>query len=172
MSEDLLTLIGVIVASVIGTTGVSGLLAGGVEVGRRNRLRRNTERALDLRDRLKSRTPEWEALSYSARLDSVRLAALSSVGLMRGMRERLRRALLVSILWTALAVGTIWLQLQAAVPRESITFFLVLYSALILTGSGVTAWLLDGQIRRDRAVFVRRVMAGEPVTVVVEALKV
>lgn len=87
MTGEVWTFIGVAVTALLGGSGFAGLAAGGIEFSRRNRLRRRAVKAVELRDLLSVGTPERAALDYAIAVDSVRLSAISAIGL----RERSRR---------------------------------------------------------------------------------
>lgn len=176
MNGDQLTLVGVLIVSLLGTTGLTGLLSGGIEIGAGNRLRKRAERALDLRDRFKPRSAEWDALSYAARLSSIRLAALTAVGLKRRLK---------SLIGSFIGAGITYVVLGLAIlaggdleERTSVVGFgqgtrLQLglsFAAATIILSIAFAVLLQGGLRRSRDAFVRAVLGGEPVEAVAARL--
>jgi len=163
MTGEQWTLVGVLVAAVLGTTGVSGLLTGGIEVGRRARLRRHVARALDLRDRVQRRSIEWEALTYSARLDSVRLASLSTVTLRKRLGQLVRAGLLALVMYAVIGSALVYSGVGALLFDDRGGLVLLAFLVAIATTSTLSVGVLDLSLRQDRADFVAAVMAGEDV---------
>lgn len=169
MNGDQLTLVGVLIVSLLGTTGLTGLLSGGIEIGTRNRLRKRSEHALDLRDRFKPRTAEWEALSYAARVDSVRLAALTAVGLKQRTKSTIGSFVGAGISYVLLGLTVVTggdLDEQTYVfglgPGTRLQFGLT-FALFTIIVSVVLAVLLQSGLRRSRNTFVREVLSGQPV---------
>lgn len=172
MDGDQLTLIGVLVVSLIGTTGLTGLLSGGIEIGARNRLRKRVEHALDLRDRFRPRTPEWEALSYAAQLESIRLAALSAVGLKRRLKLMITSFFGAALTYIVLGIVVLTggnLEDRASLfgfgsgTRLQLGLTFAVSTAVLAI---VFASILEGSLRRSREQFVAEVLAGHPVVAI------
>jgi len=157
---------GVVVAAAIGGSGAIGLLSGGVELSRRARLRKAIERDTDLAARLEPSSDEVKALRHARRLDVLRLASLSVVGL-PGAISRTLGGLLVTffiyfaLIWIVFAYGEelFGLDLNGLRGRNWTGVFLLLVAFTVSYG-GLVAWLLDQRLRQRRLQYVYAVDEG------------
>lgn len=102
MNGEAWTFIGVAVTALLGGSGVAGLAASGIDLSRRNRLRRRAVKAVELRNLLSPGTPERAALDYAIAVDSVRSSAISAIGLRDPFRRQVRLLPLVGMLYLAM----------------------------------------------------------------------
>lgn len=157
---------GVVVAAAIGGSGAIGLLSGGVELSRRARLRKAIERDSDLAARLEPSSDEAKALGHARRLDVLRLASLSVVGL-PGAISRVLLVLLataviyVAVIWMVFAYGEEFFGLRFASMKDRnwTGVFLLLVVFTLLYG-GILALLLDQRLRQRRTHYVFAVDEG------------
>jgi hypothetical protein len=152
---------GVALASALGGSGVVGLFSGGVELSRRARLRRAIDKSLELLSRLEARSDEASALRHAARLDTLRLAALSVVSL----PTVIGRALGLFTAVIAVYVVVFWVVLSSLPNgpddllggRGNVVAAIV---ALTLIYFGALAALIDQRLRQRRTHYVFAVDEG------------
>ena len=163
MNSEVLTFIATIAAAVIGGSGIAGLVAGGVELGKRSRFRRRVEKGVVIRNLLTPGSPERAAMDHAIAADAARLAALSVVGI--GGFLDVHRSVLVMIGGLVVSVfsAVVGVNLEAWQANPS-SFPLPVFVALVVLsvagGAGYSFLVSDGPGPQRRS-YVRQILAGK-----------
>ena len=151
------------IAAAVGTTGVAGLLTGGLQLSRSARLRRSISASMELQSSLPANSAADQALSTAIAADTLRLAAMS---LFRAP-ARLMRLFVPMLVMLVILAGTSWLVLDALqvgssspTGRYPIGLLALGYFGLLLGAATAQIWVIDSSTRSRRERFVRAALAG------------
>lgn len=175
MTGDEWQFAGVALAAAIGGSGVVGLFSGGIELSRRARLRRAIEKAADLIERLDDESAEAGSLRHARRLDTLRLAALSVIGLPAVLGRMVALVVLVLVLYVFGFVAVAWVApdmfgwvFKGLQDRQVGAIFLGMV-VFAMFYAGAFFWLLDQTLRQRRTQYVLAVDEGMDVRVAATA---
>lgn len=156
----------VVVAAVLGGTGLGGVLSGGAQISRRHRLRRSVEKTADVAAKLREGSPEALALESVQRVEAARFAALTLIVLPLETRRYLQSlgVYLAALLLSCLVLVAVLLSVlparsgerePAGLPASQVAWLLASAAAPLLFALVCDRWL-----RHRRELFVDLVLAG------------
>lgn len=147
-------------AALVGSTGIAGLLAGGLQVSHAVRLRKGiSESSLLLKD-LGDATLAGRAVALAMQIDSARLAAISFVRPRAGTLY----VLVVAVVALASALVVIYAPGNTVFVSESAKGpSLLVVIPVLATYVFATMWQIDYSVRTRREDFVRDAMEGGPI---------
>lgn len=174
MNGDTWAFLGVALASLLGSTGLAGLLGGGLELSRGARLRREINKSISLLERLSPGSPAHNALSYRVEEDTIWLSAAGMKSLRGKMPPVLSTLLSIFglVLYTgisAFALSAIWapdlakkiLQPGDGVAPENIPLVLWTMGLQIVSGAILVSLIQAATRRQERDFFATRLRRGE-----------
>jgi hypothetical protein len=151
------------IAAAVGTTGVAGLLTGGLQLSRSSRLRRSIGASMELRKALRENSASDQALSTAIDADTLRLAAMSLVR----APTLLVRLIIPMIVMLVILAGTSWVALgaldqeqEAFNGRYPLGLIALGYFGVLLGAATAQIWVIDSSTRSRRERFVRAALAG------------
>jgi len=156
--------IAAIVGAGLGSTGLAGLLTGGLQLTKRGRLRKSIERSQQVRALLPDIAPAAAAVQQAIEADAMRLAALTLVGFPKSTTRLLRFSYVYVVVLTGFALAVEATAASDGAPARdplvldyvAIIEFLIAIAAFILA---ITA-TLAAMLRQRRDAFVAMVQSG------------
>lgn len=147
-----------IVAAILGSTGVAGLLSGGVQWSRAARLRHSVERTTGLIEKVGADTAAGEALVAASQRDAVRLSVMSIIQLPRQFVQMFAGVVFLLVI----VVGVTAFTLMSFASRRSDSMLLSMFDTafagmlapmsvgFMLIYVVALLWAMDGRLRVKR----------------------
>jgi hypothetical protein len=168
----------VVVTAILGSGGAASIVTGGLQLSRRNRLRRSLDRSADLVAKLDAGTPEDVSIRAVMEIESLRYAAQTYVGMPRSVR-RLLTFMWVSLglvvgatLYVVLAVrhlppfqGLIRANGPTPLSEDDALLFVATGGLFLFYAVGIDVWT-----RQRRNDFVSRVLCGASIREAADAI--
>lgn len=161
-----IALLATVIAAAIGSTGVAGLLTGGLQLSRSARLRRGIEASSALLPGLGGDTAAAKALTLAVQTDTLRLAAMSLLRPPVRILQMLGLVIFSGVASVILALAaqsisaTSYPKAASLLSSESSRTFVVLIALFGVSYILALVWSLDALIRLRRERFVRAALAG------------
>lgn len=160
--------VAVVVTAILGSGGAASVVTGGLQLSRRNRLRRSLDRSADLLAKLDAGTTEDASIRAVMEMESLRFAAQTYVGMPRSVRR------LLTFLWVSLGLvvgATLYVVLAlrnippfqgfalssgpTPLTEDDALLFVATGGLFLFYAVGIDVWT-----RQRRNDFVSRVMRG------------
>lgn len=158
-----------VVAAAFGSTGLAGLLTGGLQLTKRGRLKKSIARSQEVLSGLPRATQAHAAVLKAVEMDATRMAALTLVGFPKSTVWFLRLAYIYLVLVTGAAFVAQAVNLPLSRPEPNPTpvdpVALVEIALAIIAFVIAVAFALASVLRHRRETFVASVQSGVPVSV-------